>query len=113
MDGYLLDTNHIIPLLRHGNSRRAAILEHLAGTTADSPVCIATATLAELEVGCCFGDEEERATAQSEIRETIRANKLRVIEFTNHTAAEYGALKAALMRKYNREQLKKNRAKWP
>jgi predicted nucleic acid-binding protein len=78
----------------------------------DAPVYVSTATLAELEVGCCIGPTD-RAEAQTEIREVIRTNKLSVLDFTKHTAAEYGALKAALMLKYNREQVKKNKAKWP
>jgi predicted nucleic acid-binding protein len=111
MDGYLLDTNHFIPLLREKDDRRTKILTELAAVS-ESPVCVATATIAELEVGCCLGKMHERSEAQSELREVIKANKLRVLEFTNHTAAEYGALKAALMQKYNREGLKRA-AKWP
>ena len=111
MDGYLLDANHVIPLLRPDDADRTRILNRMAAMPPDSPVCIATGTLAELEVGCCF--QKGRSEAQADIRETIRANNLSVLEFTNHTAAEYGILKAALMRKYNREALKKNRAKFP
>jgi predicted nucleic acid-binding protein len=111
MDGYLLDTNHIIPLLRGRDDVKARITTELAAVSAESPVCIATATLAELEIGCCLG-KKERSEAQSEVREVIKSNKLRVLEFTNHTAAEYGALKAALMQKYNREDLKRA-TKWP
>lgn len=113
MDGYLLDTNHLVPLLRDRHPHRAAVLNGVAAAAADAPIYVASATLAELEVGCCFGTEEERDEAQTEIREVVRENRLGVLEFTIHTAAEYGALKAALMQKYNRENAKKNRSKWP
>ena len=112
MDGYLLDTNHLVPLLRADHRDRAAVLNGLAAASAQAPVYVATATLAELEVGCCIG-LTERSEAQTEIREVIRANKLSIKDFTNHTAAEYGALKAALMLKYNRMQVKSNKSKWP
>lgn len=118
VDGYLLDTNHIIPLLRGDGDCRTAILRRMAELPEDSPVYIATATLAELEVGCCcLGpkgdfDPEKRWEAQEEIRDRVRANKLSILEFTRHTAAEYGSLKAALMRKYNRGGMR-NAAKWP
>ena len=111
MEGYLLDANHVIPLLRGDDSRRAAILTQMKTVSADSPAFIASATLAELEVGCCFGSRE-RSAAQAEIRETIRTNNVNVLDFTKNTAAEYGALKAALMRKYNREGVR-NAAKCP
>ena len=114
MDGYLLDTNHLVPLLRDGHQYRAEVLKQLATSAADAPVYVAAATLAELEVGCCFPHKnKDRSDAQSEIREVIRANRLSIIDFTKHTAAEYGALKAGLMQKYNRDGLKKKRAKWP
>lgn len=112
MDGYLLDTNHLVPLLRVGHRDGKGVINGLAKVSADAPVYIVTATLAELEVGCCIGPTA-RSDAQAEIREVIRANKLSVLDFTKHTAAEYGALKATLMDKYNREQVKRNRAKWP
>ena len=110
MDGYLLDANHVIPLLRDKHKHRDAVLGQLGAVSTDAPVYIATATLAELEVGCCF--QKERFESQADIRETIGKNKLKVLKFTDHTAAEYGALKAALMRKYNSEGVK-NAAKWP
>ena len=78
---------------------------------ADSPVCIAATTLAELEVGFVLG-YKDRFQAQAELREVMRENNLSVVDFTKHTAAEYGTLKAGLMQKYNREALKR-RAKWP
>ena len=62
-------------------------------------------------MGCCF-QTKGRLESQGVIREVIRANGLMVLEFNSHTAAEYGAMKAALMRKYGREGLKKA-AKWP
>jgi len=111
MEGYLIDANHIIPLLRGHDPQRTAILEQMKKVRTDSPVYIATATLAELEVGCCLGPLD-RSEAQADIRQTIQDNDLIVLEFTKHTAAEYGSLKAALMRKYNREGIK-NAAKWP
>jgi len=54
MDGFLLDTNHVIPLLREQHDHRATILQRLGTLAAESPVYIATATIAELEVGCCL-----------------------------------------------------------
>lgn len=106
-----MDTNHLIPLLREGHEHRPAILQRLAAVPPQSPVYIATATVAELEVGCCF-QQKGRLESQAEIRKVIRANGLRILKFTSHTAAEYGVLKAALMRRYGREGLKKA-AKWP
>lgn len=111
MDEYLLDTNHVIPLLREKDPRRAAILAKLSAVPTESHVCIATATLAELEVGCSF-QVKGREDAQTEIREVLRANRLDIRPFTQHTAAEYGALKAALMRQFAREEVR-NAAKWP
>ena len=102
MDGYLLDTNHVVPLLRNNDDHRAAILQRLGTVAAESPVYIATATIAELEVGCCLRTSG-RVEGQAEIREVIHANGVKVLDFTIHTAAEYGGLKAALMRKYNRK----------
>jgi len=106
MDGYLLDANHLFPLLRANDANRTAILKRMATVPSDAPVYVATATLAELELGCFW--PHERPQAQTEIRDTIRTNKLTVLDFTNHTASVYGELKAALMRKYNRKGL--NRA---
>ncbi len=111
MDGYLLDTNHVIPLLRDRHKHRESILQRIADLPAGSPICIAAATLAELEVGCCF-QQQGRELAQAEIRQVIQANGLDVLPFTRHTAVEYGELKAALMRQYDREGTK-NAAKWP
>jgi predicted nucleic acid-binding protein len=111
MDGYILDTNHLIPLLREKDDHRDTILKRLGAVPAESPVYIATATIAELEVGCCFR-KSGRLESQSEIREAIRGNGVRVLDFTRHTAAEYGWLKAELMRKYNRRGVEKA-AKWP
>lgn len=102
MDGYLLDANHVIPILRDKHDHRAAILQRLGTVAAESPVYIATATIAELEVGCCFS-AGGRLESQAEIREVIRANGVKILDFTIHTAAEYGGLKTALMRKYNRK----------
>jgi len=110
MDGYLLDANHLFPLLRANDANRTSILKRMATVPSDSPVYVATATLAELELGCFW--PHERPQAQTEIRDTIRTNKLKVLDFTTHTASVYGELKAALMRKYNREGVK-NAAKWP
>ena len=111
MDGYLLDTNHLVPLLRDSHPHRKPILNGLTNAAKDAPVFVATATLAELEVGCCIGPQD-RSDAQTEIREIIRENRLNVIDFTKHTAAEYGTLKAGLMHKYNRQGVK-NAAKRP
>ncbi len=111
MDGYLLDTNHVIPILRDKDDHRAAILHRLGTVAAESPVYIATATIAELEVGCCLRTSG-RDEGQAEIREVIRANGVKILDFTIHTAAEYGGLKAALMRTYNRKGVEKA-AKWP
>lgn len=113
MDGYLLDTNHVVPLLRQSHEHRAAILRRLGSVPSDSPVCIATATLAELELGCSrYRNGTQRTERQAELRETIRSNSLRVLDFTSHTAAEYGVLKAALMQKFNRNA-QKRAAKFP
>ncbi len=113
-NGYLLDANHLIPLLRPNDDRRTAILARMAAESARSPMFVATATLAELEVGfCLWQDGDPRSELQAEFRKTIRTNDLNVLDFTDHTAAEYGVLKAALMLKYNRQNVTKNRAKWP
>lgn len=111
MDAYLLDTNHIITLLRASDARRVTLLAKLAALPPESPVCIATVTLAELEVGCAC-KATERATAQAELREVLAKNRFDVRPFTNHTAAEYGAIKAALMNHFDRTG-RKNAAKWP
>lgn len=113
VNGYLLDANALFPLLRPGNAAGARVLARLRAVPGDSPVCIASATIAEAEVGCCL-QSGERSEAQAEIRDVVHANNLRVLDFTTHTAAEYGALKAAMMLRYNRLALKsRNRAKWP
>lgn len=87
------------------------MLRRLGVVPANAPVYVASSALAELEVGCCFR-AAGRPESQAELHEVIRANGIQVIQFTNHTAAEYGTLKAALMRQYNREGVK-NAAKWP
>jgi len=107
----VLDTNHVIPLLRDGHEHRPAIQRRLERIPADSPIYVATVTVAELEVGCCLGTAA-RSDAQEEIRRVIRKNGLTPLEFTVHTAAEYGVLKASLMQKYGRGGLKQA-AKWP
>jgi predicted nucleic acid-binding protein len=112
VDTYLLDTNHVIPLLRKDESPRKLLLLKLAALPSDSPVCIATVTLAELEVGCA-DRETGRTEAQAELRKVVAQSGFDIRPFTKHTAAEYGAIKAALMKQYNRESRKKNRAKWP
>lgn len=111
MDAYLLDTNHIIALLREKDARREALLVKLAALPAKSPVCIATVTLAELEVGFAC-KPAGRDGAQAELREVLAENKLDVRPFTKHTAAEYGAIKAVLMNQYDRAG-RKTAAKWP
>lgn len=111
MDVYLLDTNHLIPFLRGKDPKRAAIVAKLSALPSEAHVCVATVTLAELEVGCA-SRATSRAEAQTEIRSVIAANKLDVLPFTQHTAAEYGAIKAALMRQYDRAGRNKA-AKWP
>jgi predicted nucleic acid-binding protein len=111
VDAYLLDTNHVITLLREKDARRARLLDRLAALPPESPVCIATVTLAELEVGCAC-KSAERARAQAELRDVLAKNSFDVRPFTNHTAAEYGAIKAALMNQYDRAG-RKNAAKWP
>lgn len=111
MDAYLLDTNHVITLLRENDARRAILLSKLAALPPESPVCIATVTLAELEVGCAC-KAAGRMEAQAELREVVAKNRFDVRPFTKHTAAEYGAIKAALMKQYDRAG-RKNAAKWP
>jgi len=111
VDAYLLDTNHIVPLLRATDARRDGLLAKLAAMPPQSPVCIATVTLAELEVGFACG-AAGRTEAQVELREVLVRNRLDVRPFTKHTAAEYGVIKAALMNQYDREG-RKNSAKWP
>lgn len=111
MDVYLLDTNHIVAMLRAKDPRRRTVLAKMAALPPESHVCIATVTLAELEVGCA-AKTIRRDEAQTEIRDVIGVNKLDVRPFTRHTAAEYGAIKAALMRQYDRAG-RSNAAKWP
>lgn len=119
MDMFLLDTNHLITLLRKRDTKRPALLAKLANVPSASPVCVATVTLAELETGCACrstnrteAQAEVRTEAQAEVREVLAANNLHIRPFTKHTAAEYGAIKAALMNRYNRAG-GKNSAKWP
>lgn len=111
MDAYLFDTNHVITLLRERDARRAKILARLASLPPESPVCIATVTLAELEVGCAC-KPAGRAEAQAELREVLAKNRFDIQPFTKHTAAEYGAIKTVLMKQYDRFG-RKNAAKWP
>jgi len=111
LDTYLLDTNHVIALLRKNDTRRVTLLAKLAAMPPESPLCIAAVTLAELEVGCAC-KEVGRPDAQAEVRAAIANNKLDVQSFTKHTAAEYGEIKALLMKRYDRAG-RKNAAKWP
>ena len=100
-------------IIRHAESAPPLweLRGHTDGTGHLGPLCDAAVTLAELEVGCCF-QEKGREAAQAEIREVLHANKLDIRPFTRHTAAEYGMLKAALMRKFASKGVKST-AKWP
>ena len=100
MDGYLLDTNVLVTLLRKGSAREAMV-KRLAGL-ADSHVSVSVAALAELEVGCSLGSKD-RDDARREIREVVHSSGWKVRDFTEHSAAVYGDLKARLMIKYNRQ----------
>lgn len=111
MNTYLLDTNHVIPLLRSNDPRRANVQSKLAGLPPATSVCISTVTLSELELGFAC-QTAGRVQSQAELRAVIAQNRLYVKPFTNHTAAEYGAVKAALMARYNRLG-KEKAAKWP
>lgn len=111
MDGYLLDTNVLVPLLRPGHSAGEAVRNRLAQVPPASPLFISVAALAELQVGPVWsgGDADQ---ARREIEVTISDNGFKVREITRHTAAVYGDLKARLMLKYNRKKAPKP-AKWP
>ena len=111
MDVYLLDTNCIIMMLRENDQRLPQLIARMAELPSDSHMCLATVTLAELEVGCA-SIKSNRIGAQEEIRGIIVKNKFDVLPFTKHTAAEYGKIKATLMHQYDRAD-RKNRAKWP
>ena len=109
MDGYLLDTNVLIPLLRPNHKDYETIKRRLVQATTGSPVWVSVAALAELHVGAFLsvGDSDR---ARREIEETIADHHLWVREITRHTAAMYGDLKARLMLKYNRPT---GKGKWP
>jgi len=110
VDGYLLDTNVLVELLGPKSPHRKVIINKLKNIEPDSPLYIATPALAELEVGC-HRTEKEYDEAQSEIRSTITNHGIIILEFTKHTAAEYGKIKAKLISKYNRKG--KGKAKRP
>ncbi len=112
INGYLLDTTHMVPLLGQQDACGMAILEKMRAVATQSPFYVAAAALAELEVGCCFQGERQ-SEAQDEIRRSIEINGLFILEFTKHTAAQYGALKTTLSRFYDRKVGKKNWLKWP
>ena len=98
MDGYLLDTSVLVTLLRKGGAREA-IVKRLADL-AESHISVSVAALAELEVGCSLGNRD-RDEARREIREVVHSSGWKVRDFTEHSAAVYGELKARLMIKYN------------
>ncbi len=101
VDGYLLDTNVLVTLLNPTDPARAAIVKRLAAL-AESPVSVSVAALAELEVGCSLGSKD-RDDARREISEVVHGSGLKVRDFTKHSAAVYGELKAQLMTKYDRQ----------
>ena len=111
INGYLLDTTHMVPLLQQ-NALGLAILEKMKTVDPESLFFFATAALAELEVGCCL-QGERRAEARLEIHQAIETIGLRELEFTKHTAEKYGELKITLSRKYDRDSRNKNWLKWP
>ena len=110
MDGYLLDTNVLVDLLSPGGTHRDEIVEKIKAIDPNSPLYVATPALAELEVGCFLGarDYDE---ARNEIASVIQHHKFQIRDFTHHTAAVYGDLKAKLMRKFSRKG--KGKAKRP
>lgn len=115
LDGYLLDTNVLVMLLRPEHRSGDAVVKRLAGLPAASPVFVSVATLAELEVGCSLGDKE-RDEARRDIYATIRSNGFKIRELTKHSAAVYGDLKAKLMIKYGRRDRPKDAKRpeeWP
>jgi predicted nucleic acid-binding protein len=111
VDGYLLDTNVIIPLLRPNHRAAKAVQHRLVNVPAPCPVFVSVAAMAELYVGPLWSgrDAEE---ARREIEATISANNIKVREITKHSATVYGDLKARLMQKYGRSS-KPKAAKWP
>jgi predicted nucleic acid-binding protein len=114
LDGYLLDTNVLATLLAPEDPAREAIAKRLA-SLADSHVSVSVAALAELEVGCSLGSKD-RDDARREISEVVHGSGLKVRDFTEHSAAVYGELKAKLMIKYNRQHHRrgaKRPEEWP
>lgn len=111
MEGYLLDTNVLIPLIRPGRAAGKSVRRRLAEVATESPVFVSVAALAELHVGPIWrgGNADQ---SRYEIEATIADSGLKVREITRHTAAVYGDLKARLMLKYNRGG-ERNAAKWP
>lgn len=113
MDGYLLDTNVLVTLLREG-SARDAMVRRLAGL-AESPISVSVAALAELEVGFSLGSRS-RDEARRDLHKTMARNEFKIRELTEHSAAVYGDLKAKLMIKYNRQDHRsgaKRPDEWP
>ena len=113
MDGYLLDTNVLVTLLRGGPAREAMV-RRLA-SLAESHISVSVAALAELDVGCSLGSKN-RDEARRDLHETMASNDFKIRELTKHSAAVYGDLKARLMLKYNRQDHRKGAKRpeeWP
>ena len=113
MDGYLLDTNILVALLRKGPARDVMV-RRLAGL-AESHVSVSVAALAELEVGFSLRGEN-RDEARRDLHEAMASNDFKIRELTKHSAAVYGDLKARLMIKYNRQDRKRGAKRpdeWP
>lgn len=111
MDGYLLDTNVIVTLLRPNHRDGPSVRRRLAQVPSDSPVYISAAALCELQVGPILG-KKNADEARREIDSTITQEGFMIRDVTKKTAVVYGDLKARLMLKYNR-RTQKNIAKWP
>lgn len=111
MDGYLLDTNVLIPLVRPKHKHTEIVKRWLERVPGDAPIFLSVAAIAELFVGPMFGggDVEE---VRREIEAVIKSNGFSVLAIDRHVAAEYGNLKARLMLKYDRKG-KPKPAKWP
>ena len=97
MDGYLLDTNVIVTLLRPNHRNGPSVRRRLAQVPSDSPVYISAAALCELQVGPILG-KKNADEARREIDSTITQEGFMIRDVTKKTAVVYGDLKGDMFK---------------
>jgi predicted nucleic acid-binding protein len=112
VDGYLLDTCIISPLLDARHKNYQIVRRVVEAIEPGSPKYVSRITIAELAFGINL---HTAATGQSHPRATEilrRAQEYPILEITRHSATEYAELKKSLAVAHLPSLLKNQRARW-